>query len=352
MGRLSADPDRRLGAIDLVKELGCEPMALAQACAVITSSAWTLPRLPGCVRAQAGADDGASPAGRSRPRPSPGRSASSRPNGCHPRYPRSPCWPWSRSWTATAFPPWSSRPPPPATTWPATVPAAVPTGRAPAGALLVLERAGLLTIDRTTAPPMVRMSPVLQSALRTMMPEGMLEHAARAAADALTEAWPREDQTGWLAESFRSCTASLSQAAGDLLWAGGCHPVLQRAGQSLDDARLTGSAADYWRDLASVSERLLGADHPHTMAAVQRLTGPTWRRAAPPTPSGGSSGWWTAGPVPSVLTTATCSRPGVTWGTPSSPRASSTTRYRAGPGGRRLRAPVRPGSHRHPRRTR
>ena len=47
--------------------------------------------------------------------------------------------------------------------------------------------------------------------------------------------------------------------------------MLQRAGQSLDDAHLTGPAADYWRDLASVSERLLGADHPHTLAAVQRL---------------------------------------------------------------------------------
>src|SRR5262249_61149545 len=34
-----ADPDRRLGAIDLVKALGCEPLALAQASSVIASSA-------------------------------------------------------------------------------------------------------------------------------------------------------------------------------------------------------------------------------------------------------------------------------------------------------------------------
>ena len=190
----------------------------------------------------------------------------------------------------------------------------------------MLERAGLLAIDRTTAPPMVRMSPVLQSALRTMMPEGMLEHAARSTAGALAEAWPEQEPPGWLTESFRSCTASLWQAAGDLLWAGGCHPVLQRAGQSLDNARLTGPAADYWHDLASVSQRLLGADHPHTMAAVQRLAGAylaagrtadavRWaqrvvdRRARTP-----------------VLITATCSRPGGTSGTPSSPRASSRTR--------------------------
>ena len=38
MGRLTADPDQRLGAIDLVQDLGYDPMALAQASAVIASS--------------------------------------------------------------------------------------------------------------------------------------------------------------------------------------------------------------------------------------------------------------------------------------------------------------------------
>jgi len=37
-GRLGTDPDQRSGAIDLVRDLGCEPLALAQASAVITSS--------------------------------------------------------------------------------------------------------------------------------------------------------------------------------------------------------------------------------------------------------------------------------------------------------------------------
>ncbi len=139
-------------------------------------------------------------------------------------------------------------------------------------ALLALERSGLLNIDRTTTPPMVRMSTVLQGALRATMPEGMLDQAARSAADALMEAWPEDEPPAWLSESLRACTSSLWQSAGDLLWAGGCHPVLMRAGQSLDSSGLTGPAADYWRDLASVSERLLGADHPDTLAAVQRLT--------------------------------------------------------------------------------
>ncbi len=271
MGRLSADPDRRIGAIDLVRELGCEPMALAQACAVITSSAWSCRDYQDAfVRRR---EQMAEPSGGTLPA-------------------AAVTWTFSFEQAEWLAPEVSAQSllalvalldghgiPAVVLSAPAACgylaghrPGSRPDRESAGRALLVLERAGLLTIDRTTAPAMVRMSPVLQSALRTMMPEGMLEHAARAAADALTEAWPREDQTGWLAGSFRSCTASLSQAAGDLLWAGGCHPVLQRAGQSLDDARLTGSAADYWRDLASVSERLLGADHPHTMAAVQRLT--------------------------------------------------------------------------------
>ena len=273
MGRLSADPDRRLGAIDLVKDLGCEPMAMAQACSVITSSAWT------CRDYQEAFV----------------RRREQMTEGTAGQLPAA-----AVTWTfCFEQADWLS-PDAPAQSLlalialfdghgiPAVVlstPAACDylAGQGPSGpggrpdrqsagrAVLVLERAGLLTIDRTTTPPMVRISPVLQSALRAMMPEAMLEHAARVAADALTEAWPRDEPTGWLAESLRSCAASLSQAAGDLLWAGGCHPVLQRAGQSLDDAHLTGPAADYWRDLASVSERLLGADHPHTLAAVQRL---------------------------------------------------------------------------------
>jgi tetratricopeptide (TPR) repeat protein len=271
MGRLSADPDRRIGAIDLVKELGCEPTALTQACAVITSSAWTCRDYQDAfVRRREQMRD---PSGATLP------AAAVTWTFCFEQ----------ADWLAPDVSAQSLLAlvalldghgiPAVVLSAPAACgylaghrPGSRPDRESAGRALLVLERAGLLTIDRTTAPPMVRMSPVLQSALRTMMPEGMLEHAARSAADALTEAWPQEEQSNWLTESFRSCTASLWQAAGDLLWAGGCHPVLQRAGQSLDNARLTGAAADYWRDLASVSERLLGADHPHTLAAVQRLT--------------------------------------------------------------------------------
>ena len=65
--------------------------------------------------------------------------------------------------------------------------------------------------------------------------------------------------------------ATLRRITGDRLWDGGCHPVLVRAGDSLDRARLTGPAVDHWRDLATTSSRLLGGEHPDTVLAGQRL---------------------------------------------------------------------------------
>ena len=271
MGRLSADPDRRLGAIDLVKDLGCEPMALAQACSVITSSAWTCRDYQDAfIRRREQMTEGAADT-------LPAAAVTwtfcfEQAEWLSPEVPAQPLLALIALLDGHGIPAvvFSA---PAACDYLTGPGASTRPDRDSAGrALLVLARAGLLTIDQTSAPPMVRMSPVLQSALRTMMPEAMLEQAARSAADALTEAWPAEEPPAWFADSLRSCAASLWQAAGDLLWAGGCHPVLQRAGQSLEDARLTGPAADYWRDMAMVSERLLGADHPHTLAAVQRLS--------------------------------------------------------------------------------
>ena len=119
---------------------------------------------------------------------------------------------------------------------------------------------------------------MLQAALRAAMPEGMPEQAARAAADALLQAWPeRQELPGWPASGLRSCVATLRRITGDLLWEGGCHPVLVRAGDSLDRAGLTGPAVDHWRDLATTGGRLLGRGHPDTMlagaAAGRRLPG-------------------------------------------------------------------------------
>jgi len=266
IGRLTADTDQRLGAIDLVEDLGSEPLALAQASAVIASSALSC-RDYRDFFAQRRAELGG---GASLPaaavtwtfsfeqaeRLSPGGAAQALlalaalldGHGI----------PGALFTTAAAR------------DYAAPAGAAADHARA-LNALLILERAGLLAIDHTGAAATVRMVRVIQAAVRAAMPAAMFDRAARAAADALAELWPRDETGAWDAASLRSCAACLQRAAGDLLWAPGPHPLLLRAGQSLDSARLTGPAIAYWNDLVTTSDRILGSQHPDTLVAGERL---------------------------------------------------------------------------------
>ena len=269
MGRLTADPDQRLGAIDLVEDLGCEPLALAQASAVIASSTLSCRDYRGYFSRRRDQQ----PASRG------GVTAAA------------VTWTFSVEQADRLSPGGAIQP---VLALAALldghgIPGAVFTtsaaseylagdravdlaaGNRARSALLALERTGLLDLDLTETPPMVRLSPVLQAAVRAATPDGMLDRAARAAADALLEMWPADDSQAWLADRLRSCTTSLQRAAGDLLWASGCHPLFFRAGWSLRSARLTGPAAAYWRQLAAVSERVLGPGHPDTLAAGEQL---------------------------------------------------------------------------------
>ena len=272
VGRLSSDPDQRRGAIDLIEDLDCQPLALAQATATIGSSwmtcveyreqfhrrlavfnppqgsplppagvTWTLSvdhadqLLPGgfaqsCLAVAAMLDGHGAPA-----------SVFSAPSAC-------------------AYIAGSS----------------VPAGQAAERvrmALAVLEQAGLVGIDRSTEPPIVRISPVLQRAVRVAMSPTMVEQSALAAAAALLETWPATERGTWLGHSLRASAAALRRATGGLLWANGLHPLLLRAGQSLDDASLTGPAVEYWTQLTSTGDQVFGPGHPDSMIAVERLAG-------------------------------------------------------------------------------
>jgi tetratricopeptide (TPR) repeat protein len=266
--RLSADPDKRHGAIELAHDLGFEPVALTHASALIncsplscreyrTSFLRRLDQLTGWRGVQPAAAD--------------------------------VTWTFSFEQADHLAPGGSPRLllalaamldghgiPQTALTVPA-VGAYLTGGPGPAGrdearaALAALEQVGLLTVEHATEPAMIRISPVLQAALLAAMPEGMRDRAARLAADALLQAWPDGQQLGWPASGLRSCAAALRRVGGDLLWDAGSHPLLVRAGDSLDTARLTGPAADHWLDLATTSGRLLGTGHSDTVLAGQRL---------------------------------------------------------------------------------
>jgi hypothetical protein len=270
--RLSADPDKRHGAIELAQDLGLEPVALAQASAVIASSPLS------CREYQAHFV---------RRRDQLAESSITWPSAA------AVTWTFSFERADQLAPTGSARSLLALVALldghgiPRTVLAsraagdflargsAVPAGseraRATLAALAALEQAGLLTVEQTTAPAAVRISPVLQSALLAAMPEGMQDQAAHSVADALLQAWPERELPGWPASGLRSCVATLRQLTGDLLWADGCHPVLVRAGDSLDQARLTEPAVDHWLDLATTGARLLGGGHPDTMLAGLRL---------------------------------------------------------------------------------
>ena len=264
-GRLSTDPDQRSGAIDLVGDLSCAPIALAQASAVIASSGMSCRDYRQYFSQRQKQLVGA------------GRTETSA---------AAVTWTFSAEYAEHLSPGVSIRSlltlaalldghgiPGAVFTTKAAGQYLISDGAAPPpdpqrswNAVLGLKQAGLVTIDPPGTPPAVRINPVIQATIRAAVPKDLYDRAVRAAADALLEIWPRDEPRSRLAADLRSCAVSLRQAAGDVLWADGrCHPLLVLAGQSMDSARLTGPAVAYWRELAADSERVLGSGSLETL---------------------------------------------------------------------------------------
>jgi tetratricopeptide (TPR) repeat protein len=281
--RLSADPDQRLGAVDLVQELSCDPLALAQASATIASSGVNCRdyrEIFATRREQIAEASGEQPAAKAvtwtlamecADELAPGGGAQL----CLALAALLGCQGIPEAvFSADAAAEFIAGP----------GASAADAGRARA-ALLSLQRTGLLTIDpgsgsgsgSVSTPAtgrVVRVHPAVQAGVRSAMPDSMRDRAALAAAAALLQTWPDAEQSP-LACSLRACVASLDQAAGDVLWAGKAHQVLLRAGQSLDNARLTRPAVRHWRAVAETSERVLGPAHQDTLLAGSRLASAT-----------------------------------------------------------------------------
>ena len=134
-----------------------------------------------------------------------------------------------------------------------------------------LARLGLVTIDTTSAARTVRVHALVQAVVRQSLSAAEGDHAVLAAADALLQAWPRRAVPPAFDQALRDCTARLRQLAGALLWSPGCHPLLLRAGQSLDSAGLAGPAIGYWQAMIDISRPALGAGHAQTAFARARL---------------------------------------------------------------------------------
>src|SRR5215469_15381878 len=269
VSRLSLDPDQRRGAIALIEDLGCQPLALAQATSVVGSSWLTCAeyREQFDRRRTALAGQGAVP-------PAAGVT-------------------WTLSvdlaselvaadavQSCLAIAALLDGHGIPAAVFETTAARSYITGPSAPGlqanelvrtALIALDQAGLLVGDLQADPPLVRMNTALQHVVRQAMSAELTEQAGLAAAAALLEGWPPQTGDSRAARGMQASAARLHQETGELLWSDGCHAVLLRAGRSLDEALLSGPAVDYWAELALLGNRVLGPAHPDTMVIVEHL---------------------------------------------------------------------------------
>lgn len=271
-GRLADDPDQRHGAIDLAIALDGDPLALAHAAAVIATTEQS------CGDYQRHyADKRAHLAARQAQAGPPAAAAVT--------------WMLSADRAGQLAPGGATQlvlvlaalldgraAPAPVFTTPAVCKYLADAGTSAADAdgawdaVRALADTGLLSIDPASAAPVVRMSRLVTALVRAVTPEQVLERASIVAADALLEIWPRAEPQPWLAAGLRSCADALARTAADRLWtAGACHPLLVKAGQSLDGAGLRGPAVRHWTHLAKASDRILGSDSPDTLTAGSQL---------------------------------------------------------------------------------
>ena len=207
--RLSADPDRRAGQMDLALELGGEPAALAHAAAVIETSELTCRDYQEIFQRH---------------------RARLEQSGTGPVAAAEVTWRLSARHAEILNKD--------AGTWPMLVlaallgghgiPLAVLTGPVACrylggdgpgspelgwSAIGTLGMAGLLGLDRGASPPVARIGGALRESVLTVAVPELAAEAAGAAADALLESWPTKDQPGSpLAVMLRSCAASLLDA--------------------------------------------------------------------------------------------------------------------------------------------
>ncbi|SCF27731.1 NB-ARC domain-containing protein [Micromonospora echinospora] len=125
----------------------------------------------------------------------------------------------------------------------------------------------------------LRVHALVQRAARDRLTPQQLDTAARIAADALLQIWPvpgRESSTSH--QALYANTAALYEHRRQALLVPHGHPVLRRAGRSLGDTGHPADAMGFFADLHTDCLRVLGPDHPHTLATLHDVA--EWRGEA------------------------------------------------------------------------
>jgi tetratricopeptide (TPR) repeat protein len=134
-----------------------------------------------------------------------------------------------------------------------------------------LAAVGLVTIDPASPVRTVQMHSSVQAAVRSYLAQADLEQVALATADALLQTWPEGEGGPQLDQALRECAAALRANDSGVLWKTEAHPVLFRAGLSLENSRLSGAAITYWQSMLNTSTAALGPAHANAVVARDRL---------------------------------------------------------------------------------
>jgi hypothetical protein len=142
-------------------------------------------------------------------------------------------------------------------------------------ALHCLNRLSLITLAPEPSHRAVRVHALVQRATRESLAPEHLAAAARSAADALVGIWPKVERDIELATVLRTNATSLHAVCGTGLWATGGHYVLFHTGNSLGEAGLITAAVTHFEHLCAIATARLGPDHPDTLLARGNLA--RWR---------------------------------------------------------------------------
>ncbi|RKT79220.1 tetratricopeptide (TPR) repeat protein [Terracoccus luteus] len=143
------------------------------------------------------------------------------------------------------------------------------------GALRALDRLSLVSHNPGQDAQAVRMHNLTGRAILHAFPAADIQTLALAAAESLLEVWPAIENTPTLSESLRANTASVERVSPAALWdaESGGHPVLFRAGHSLQEAGLARDAVAFHEQLLNRARGHLGPDHPDTLSSRNNLAG-------------------------------------------------------------------------------
>jgi hypothetical protein len=120
---------------------------------------------------------------------------------------------------------------------------------------------------------LVRVHDLVQRAVRDRLDPDRLDAVAWAVGDTLLAAWPYERGDSERAQRLRASAAALVRHVGDGLWTDDeYHPILTVSGRGIGEAGQAAAAAEQFRNLHAAATERLGADHPHTLAALGNLT--------------------------------------------------------------------------------